>query len=131
MKQALRNINFLLELNSDDEIIGGEWLPVAGADDRNKFNHPDFLWLPTSKPSVDSVSDTGIPYSHIAELLRKSRGANCIEYCQKRKQLSLDYLHANLLEVCPPQPNNSTEKCYKSFVDGFEKAFVKCSQPIA
>jgi hypothetical protein len=121
---------FLLELNSDDEIIGGEWLPLTGEGDRHKFLHPDFLWLPTSKPSIDSVSDIGIPYSHMAELLRKSRGASCIEYCQKRKQLSLDYLNANLLEKCPPQIHLSTEECYKLSISHFEKALVKCSQQI-
>jgi hypothetical protein len=123
-------LRFVLELNANDEIIGGEWLPVAGADDRNKFNHPDFLWLPTSKPSIDSVSDIGIPYSHMAELLRKSRGASCVEYCQKSKQLSLDFLHANLLEMCAKVPELSSEQCYKGMIDYFEYIFVKCSQPI-
>jgi hypothetical protein len=130
---------FVLELNSDDEIIGGEWLPqrtlepLPGTNEwqsKTTFRHPDFLWLPTSKPSIHSVSDIGIPYSHMAELLRKSRGASCVEYCQKRKQLSLDYLNANLQKWCRPQRNNSTEYCYKSFVDEFEKTFEKCSQPI-
>ncbi len=128
----------MLELNSDDEIIGGEWLPQITLDhlpgtnqmqSKMSFKHPDFLWLPTSKPSIDSVSDIGIPYSHMAELLRKSRGASCVEYCQTRKQLSLDYLNATLLEKCGPNPR--TENCYLDYVKGIEKKFEKCSQQIA
>ena len=131
--------DFVLELNSDDEIIGGEWLPQITLDhlpgtnqmqSKTSFKHPDFLWLPTSKPSIDSVSDIGIPYSHMAELLRKSRGASCVEYCQKMKHLSLEDLRAKLLEMCPPQRNLSTENCHKSYVDEIENKFEKCSQPI-
>ena len=124
--------SFVLELNSDDEIIGGEWLPRTDGidDDRYKFLHPDFLWLPTIKPSIGSVSDIGIPYSRMAELLRKSRGANCVEYCQKTKQLSLDDLDTNLQELCPQLPEYSTEQCYKDYIFVYEKSFEKCSQPI-
>ncbi len=117
----------MLELNSDDEIIGGEWLPrTDGYDDRYKFLHADFLWLPTSKPSIDSVSDIGIPYSHMAELLRKSRGATCVEYCQKTNQLSVDDLDTNLHEWCPQQTEYSTEQSYKDSIDYIEKTFEKC-----
>jgi hypothetical protein len=131
MQDDLRGLRFVLELNSDDEIIGGEWLPRTGVDDnRYKYGHPDFLWLPTSKPSMDSVSDIGIPYRRMAELLRKSQGASCFEYCQKTKHLSLDMLHTNPQEWCPQTPEYPTEQCYKDYIDYIEKAFEKCSRPI-
>ncbi len=124
-------LKYVLELNSDDEIIGGEWLPRTGVDDnRYKFRHADFMWLHTSKPSIESVSDIGIPYSRMAELLRKSRGANCFEYCQKTKHLSLDMLHTNLHKWCPQRSEYPTEQCYKDYIGFYEKAFEKCSQPI-
>jgi hypothetical protein len=125
-------LRYVLELNSDDEIIGGEWLPRTDGydDDRYKFLHPDFLWLPTRKPSIDSVSDIGIPYSRMAELLRKSRGATCVEYCQNFKQSSLDDLDTNLHEWCPQQPEYPTEQCYKENIDYIAKMFDICSRPI-
>lgn len=41
---------YILELDADDRIIGGEWL------DDSKRNHPDFLWTPLfTRPNAENV----------------------------------------------------------------------------
>ena len=64
---------YVLELDSDGLIIGGEWVGDS------KTNHPDFLWLPTVKSdtelaSKDSQSGTGIQWSEVQDLLSLSIG---------------------------------------------------------
>ena len=55
--------HYILEMNADGEVIGGEW---AG---RSITNHPDFLWMATrplgSNPHVDLFQ--------VRELVRRSR----------------------------------------------------------
>jgi hypothetical protein len=134
MEEGSWGYRFVLELNSNDEIIGGEWLPRHAVEEQYKFYHPDFLWLPTSKPTMDSVSDIGIAYSRIAELLRKSRGRNCAEYCQKAKQFYIDDVYANPEYWCGRYvlPNTyPLEKCLKDKTSYAQDAFEICIQPEA
>jgi len=51
---------YILELDADGEIIGGEW--TGGT----KKNHPDFLWLPTKKKESKVA---GIKWSDIDAML--------------------------------------------------------------
>lgn len=39
-QEETRNFRYLLELDAQDNIIGGEWL------DNSRASHPDFVWLP-------------------------------------------------------------------------------------
>ncbi|RLN47767.1 hypothetical protein BBJ28_00019869 [Nothophytophthora sp. Chile5] len=57
---------YLLEMDGEGEIIGGEW--VYGSDD----DHPDFLWFPTAKPDADTVTTIGLSYADVTMLLEKS-----------------------------------------------------------
>ncbi|KAG2787419.1 hypothetical protein JG687_00018830 [Phytophthora cactorum] len=57
---------YLLELNEAEEIIGGEWLNAS------INNHPDFLWFPTGKPAVDTVTGSGLSYAKVTMLLEKA-----------------------------------------------------------
>lgn len=52
--------DYILELDDDGRIIGGEWLYDS------RTNHPDFLWIPTDKH--DSTV-AGVKYSDVKELL--------------------------------------------------------------
>ena len=54
---------YILELDAADKIIGGEWLASS------RYNHPDFLWLPTHK--ADSAV-SGIEWKNVKMLLEKS-----------------------------------------------------------
>jgi len=57
---------YILELDADGKILGGEWL------DYNQKSHPDFLWLPIS---VGSGANPYVPVEKVkmlAELSRKS-----------------------------------------------------------
>ncbi|MFU8804910.1 MAG: proprotein convertase P-domain-containing protein [Bradymonadaceae bacterium] len=58
-----RNVHYLLELDAEGKIIGGEWLMDSI---RNK---PDFLWLPT-RPSG---SNPYVNIEQVRELVRLSR----------------------------------------------------------
>ncbi|KAJ0408885.1 hypothetical protein ATCC90586_007983 [Pythium insidiosum] len=55
---------YLLELDDNDNIIGGEWLW-----DSQRY-HPDFLWFTTANPSNDATTAFGLKYSDVAELFR-------------------------------------------------------------
>ncbi|OWZ18082.1 Transglutaminase elicitor [Phytophthora megakarya] len=57
---------YLLELDDAGEIIGGEWVYNSDSD------HPDFLWVPKSKPAADTVTDIGLSYADVSMLLEKS-----------------------------------------------------------
>uniref|UniRef100_H3G522 Transglutaminase elicitor n=1 Tax=Phytophthora ramorum TaxID=164328 RepID=H3G522_PHYRM len=57
---------YLLELDANYAVIGGEW--VEGS----KTDHPDFLWFPTAKPDASTVTSTGLSYAEVQELLELS-----------------------------------------------------------
>ncbi len=64
---------YVLELDADGKIIGGEWVGDS------KTNHPDFLWLPTVKSETELAKDggksgTGIKWSEVQALLSESVG---------------------------------------------------------
>uniref|UniRef100_M4BQC3 Transglutaminase elicitor n=1 Tax=Hyaloperonospora arabidopsidis (strain Emoy2) TaxID=559515 RepID=M4BQC3_HYAAE len=57
---------YLLELDGEGNIIGGEWVYES------HDNHPDFIWFPQSKPALDAVIKSGVNYSEVEMLLEKS-----------------------------------------------------------
>ncbi|KAJ8533407.1 hypothetical protein ON010_g13847 [Phytophthora cinnamomi] len=57
---------YLLEMDKQGNIIGGEWVYDSDAD------HPDFLWLPKAKPAADTVTRVGLSYADVSMLLAKS-----------------------------------------------------------
>ncbi len=59
--------DYVLELDADGKIIGGEWLGAS------KQNHPDFLWLPVKK-SAATVAGV-IAYSDVRALFDLANGA--------------------------------------------------------
>lgn len=63
---------YLLELNKDNEIIGGEWVGSSLAE------HPDFMWLPQRTPSSTTVSRAGVSYKHVQEILEASVNGDCL-----------------------------------------------------
>ena len=56
--------DYVLELDADGKIIGGEWLGAT------RTNHPDFLWRPIKKR--DAVAVDVIDYDDIKQLLDQS-----------------------------------------------------------
>lgn len=60
---ASREYEYLLELDANYAVIGGEWVG------RSKVDHPDFLWFPTSKPDPSTITKAGLSYAHVKELL--------------------------------------------------------------
>ena len=56
---------YILEVNAQDEIIGGEWVGSS------KKAHPDFLWLPTGR-SHHSPAGGKITYAQVKALLDAS-----------------------------------------------------------
>ncbi|KAJ0391737.1 hypothetical protein P43SY_010376 [Pythium insidiosum] len=62
---------YLLELDAQSNIIGGEWV------NESREKHPDFLWFPAGRPSMNTVTDLGLSYKDIRELLDAS--ADCKE----------------------------------------------------
>ncbi|KAG7389186.1 hypothetical protein PHYPSEUDO_010989 [Phytophthora pseudosyringae] len=61
---------YLLELDAAKNIIGGEWVGDS------KEDHPDFLWFPTSKPDISTVTSVGLSYANVQELLELSLACN-------------------------------------------------------
>lgn len=57
---------YLLELDAQQNIIGGEWLYGSQTD------HPDFLWFATGKPSTNTVTGIGLKYSEVESLVQQS-----------------------------------------------------------
>lgn len=53
--------NYILELDADGEIIGGEWVGSS------RTNHPDFLWIPVKK--YNTAAAGVIEYSDVKKLL--------------------------------------------------------------
>ncbi|KAE9088468.1 hypothetical protein PF010_g19370 [Phytophthora fragariae] len=62
---------YILETDETYQILGGEWLSGS------KANHPDFLWLPASKPDNSTVTPVGLVYSEIEGLLDESVSGDC------------------------------------------------------
>ncbi|KAJ0395284.1 hypothetical protein ATCC90586_011555 [Pythium insidiosum] len=62
---------YLLELDAQSNIIGGEWV------NESREKHPDFLWFPAGRPSMNTVTELGLSYKDIRELLDAS--ADCKE----------------------------------------------------
>ncbi|KAK1937014.1 Peptidyl-prolyl cis-trans isomerase H [Phytophthora citrophthora] len=62
-----KDYEYLLELDADYNIIGGEWVG------QSKEEHPDFLWFPAAKPSANTVTSTGLKYANVQELLQLSQ----------------------------------------------------------
>ena len=66
------NYKYILELDAQGNIIGGEWVGTS------KKLHPDFLWMPTVKEDTAVAADSwdgsdGIKWSEVKMLLEKSR----------------------------------------------------------
>lgn len=62
---------YVLELDGDGKIIGGEWVGAS------KKNHPDFLWMPTIKGWTEVAKDggkagTGIAWHEVMHLVEES-----------------------------------------------------------
>jgi hypothetical protein len=62
---------YVLELDGDGEIIGGEWVGAS------KKNHPDFLWTPTLKywteiATHNDTAGTGIKWHEVVYLVEQS-----------------------------------------------------------
>ncbi|KAL4124390.1 hypothetical protein PRIC2_007988 [Phytophthora ramorum] len=62
---------YILETDETYQILGGEWLSGS------KANHPDFIWLPASKPDNSTVTSVGLVYSEIEGLLDESVSGDC------------------------------------------------------
>lgn len=65
-----RDYEYLLELDANYNVIGGEWVG------KSKQDHPDFLWFPTGKPADSLVTSIGLRYSDLQELLEMSVSCN-------------------------------------------------------
>ncbi|KAL7999086.1 putative transglutaminase elicitor [Plasmopara halstedii] len=61
-----RDYEYLLELDANYAVIGGEWVGSS------KTDHPDFLWFPTAKPDESTVTGAGLSYANVEELLELS-----------------------------------------------------------
>ncbi|GMF47442.1 unnamed protein product [Phytophthora fragariaefolia] len=64
-----KKYSYLLELDNDYNILGGEWVGES------KTDHPDFLWLPKARPDLSLVTDVGLSYQNVRTLLDKA--TNC------------------------------------------------------
>jgi hypothetical protein len=62
-----RYYDYLLELDANEKIIGGEWVG------RSKTNHVDFIWVPVGTPSQNAVILGGIRYSEVKKLIEQSQ----------------------------------------------------------
>lgn len=65
-----QDYEYLLELDANYAVIGGEWVG------RSKEDHPDFLWFPTGKPAASAVTSAGLSYANVEELLELSLTCN-------------------------------------------------------
>lgn len=61
---------YILETDSTYQILGGEWVSGSIA------NHPDFIWLPASKPDNSTITSVGLHYGEIEALVHDST-TNC------------------------------------------------------
>ncbi len=59
--------HYIVEVNGDDKVIGGEWLGSS------RDNHPDFLWVPTGVSRYSSSVNPSVDLDEILSLLEASR----------------------------------------------------------
>lgn len=64
-----KEYTYVLELDEKDTIIGGEWTGDS------KKDHPDFVWIPTSKPNSNTVA-AGIEYDFVRSLVEESQACS-------------------------------------------------------
>ncbi len=71
------NYEYILELDADGEIIGGEWLSGRAANSRfsRVSDQPDFLWATTGPNTSWSRANPHVSYDKVKELLALSRVA--------------------------------------------------------
>ncbi|ETN10812.1 hypothetical protein PPTG_09883 [Phytophthora nicotianae INRA-310] len=62
---------YLLKMNTDGEIVGGEWL----YDSNDK--RPDFLWFTKGKPALTVFTSFGLSFANVTVLLQKATA--CLE----------------------------------------------------
>jgi hypothetical protein len=62
-----RYYEYILELDDNDNIIGGEWVGD------NHDNHPDFIYVPVGPPNANTEILGGIKYSQVKEMIRLSQ----------------------------------------------------------
>ncbi|GMF28806.1 unnamed protein product [Phytophthora lilii] len=58
-----KTYSYLLELDNDYNILGGEWVGDSRSD------HPDFLWFPKARPDLSTVTEVGLSYQNVRTLL--------------------------------------------------------------
>ncbi|GAB9474964.1 Elicitor-like transglutaminase, partial [Globisporangium polare] len=68
---ASANYKYVLELDSDNNILGGEWVKESQSE------HPDFLWFPGSRPAASTVTSVGLSYADVQQLLDAS--VKCVD----------------------------------------------------
>jgi len=61
-----KTYEYILELDGSGVIIGGEWI------NESKSDHPDFMWMPTSRPTDDTTVANGIRYDAVRKLVAQS-----------------------------------------------------------
>ncbi|TDH69911.1 hypothetical protein CCR75_009718 [Bremia lactucae] len=61
-----RTYHYLLELDTDGNIVGGEWVY------NSTKHHIDFIWIPKAKPHISTITSIGLSYANVSMLLRKS-----------------------------------------------------------
>jgi hypothetical protein len=61
-----RYYDYLLELDAQGTIIGGEWVEYS------KYNHADFLWFGVGTPRQSTTVTGGIKYSDIKKMITQS-----------------------------------------------------------
>jgi hypothetical protein len=70
------NYVYLLEMDADGEIIGGEWLQGRGGETRwGVSEQPDFLWFSTGPNTDFSRANPHVSYDKVKELIAQSRVA--------------------------------------------------------
>lgn len=65
------DLTYILETDDKYHILGGEWIHNC-----TKF-HPDFMWFPTGKPDINTITPVGLVYSEIESLLIESSRGDC------------------------------------------------------
>ncbi|KAF4046328.1 Transglutaminase elicitor [Phytophthora infestans] len=61
--ETSKTYKYLLELDNNYNILGGEWLEESQSD------HPDFLWFPKARPDLSLVTKVGLSYQNVRMLL--------------------------------------------------------------
>lgn len=81
-------LNYVLELDENDRIVGGEWIedPVVSWGPNNKDLHPDFIWMATDpvgwgEGSDDQGGDNDNPFISYSSAQALLRCANEPESC--------------------------------------------------